>query len=168
MDPTPSSVMGGFVAGDFRVALMDGQSCTIADVVEQLHRGVHRTTYAMQPDGAVHAVQIRLARREEADAPVLRVRLDDGGFVHCSKHQLFLRPTGEWTQADDLVAGDALLTAEDPHLWVGKFYDTDLHSGTDAHRTVVEVVKDGERALYEFQVDHLHNVAHPSGIFLHD
>jgi hypothetical protein len=33
---------------------------------------------------------------------------------------------------------------------------------------VVEITKDGERALYEFQVDHLHNVAHPSGVFLHD
>jgi len=168
MDPTPSAVRGGLVAGDLQVALMDGQHCTIADVVEQLHRGVHRTTYALQADGSVHAVQIRLARRVEGDAPVLRVRLDDGGFVHCSAHQLFLRPTGEWTQADDLLPGDPLLTVAEPHLWAGKFYDTDLHATTDSHRHVVGVERDGERALYEFQVDHLHNVAHPSGIFLHD
>jgi hypothetical protein len=168
MDPTPSKVTGGFVAGDTKIALMDGHSCSIADVVEQLHRGVHRTTYALQADGNVHAVQIRLARREEGDAPVLRVQLDDGAVIHCSPHQLLLAPAGEWARAGELHPGDPLLTVVEPHLWVGKAYDTDLHAVTDSHRSVVEVRKDGERALYEFQVDHLHNVAHPSGIFLHD
>lgn len=168
MDPTPSTVTGGFVAGDFRVALMDGHSCSIADVVDQLHRGVHRTTYALEADGNVHAVQVKLARRADGDALVLAVRLDDDAVVHCSPHQLFLLPTGEWARADHLLPGSHLLTVIDPHLWVGKAHDTDLHARTDASRTVASVTKDGERALYEFQVDHLHNIAHPSGIFLHD
>lgn len=168
MDPTPSSVTGGFVAGGTRVALMDGHSCSIADVVEQLHRDVHRTTYALQADGSVHAAKIRLARRVDGDAPVLAVRLDDGAVVHCTPHQLLLLPTGEWTRADHLHPGDHLLTVKEPHLWVGKAYDTDLHARTDTSRFVAEVAHAGERAVYEFQIDHLHNLAHPSGVFLHD
>jgi hypothetical protein len=168
MDPTPDRITGGFVAGDTRIALMDGHTCTIADVVDQLHRGVHRTTYALQADGNVHAVQVHYARRAEGDSPVLGIHLDDGALIHCAAHQLFLAPDGEWVRAQDLSAGHRLLTVVEPHLWVGKEYDTDLHARTDAHRSVVEITKDGERALYEFQVDHLHNVAHPSGVFLHD
>jgi hypothetical protein len=168
MDPTPSTVTGGFVAGDLLIALTDGDSCTIADVVEQLHRDVHRTTYALEADGDVQAVHFQLARRVDGDAPVLAVRLDDDAVIHCSPHQLFLLPTGEWTRADHLAVDDHLLTVVDPQRWVGTAYDTDLHARTDTGRFVTSVTKDGERALYEFQVEHLHNVAHPSGVFLHD
>ncbi len=168
MDPTPTNVTGGFVAGDTKIALMDGHSCSIADVVEQLHRGVHRTAYALQADGNVEAVQIRMARREEGDAPVIGVHLDDGAVLHCSSHLLLLAPSGEWVRAGRLRAGDALFTVEQPHSWAGRPYDAERHARTDAHRTVTGVTEDGERDLYEFQVDHLHNVAHPSGIFLHD
>jgi hypothetical protein len=168
MDPTPDRITGGFVAGDTRIALTDGHDCTIADVVEQLQHGVHRTAYALETDGQVHAVQVHYARRVQGDEPVLAVTLDDGAVVHCSAHQLFLSPSGEWVRAGALQAGDHLLTVVEPHLWAGNDYDTDLHASTDAHRSVASVAKDGERALYEFQVDLLHNVAHPSGIFLHD
>ena len=63
MDAQPANLAGGFVCGDTKVALMDGHSTTVADIVEHLGRGVHHAIYAMHEDGSVHMARLLSARR---------------------------------------------------------------------------------------------------------
>lgn len=168
LEPIPGNLRSGFVSGSTPVALLDGKRTTVAELLEDLQHGVHHTTFSLQPDGQVHSVHVNYVRRAEGDAEVLDVRLDDGEVLHCTPHQLVLVPPGRWVEVHDLRPGDALLTVRDPHQWAGKPYTTDLHADLDHHRRVESVTRDGTLAVYEFQVDRLHNIAHPSGIFLHD
>ena len=140
MDPTPSDHTGGFVAGDTRFALPEGLECTVADVVERMHRGTHPAAYALDVDGTVQMVHITVARRLPGDADVVAVTLDDGALVHCSPGQLLLSPGGEWLVAKDLKAGAALATLESPHSVVGTVY-----AGSST-RHVAGVARDGGAA----------------------
>lgn len=166
MDPVPGDVVGGMVAGDTDIALMDGNHCTIAELVEDLHNDVHHLACALRPDGTVHTVRLNFARRVDGDAEVLTVTLDDGATVHCTPGQLLLAPAGEWLEARALREGDLLLTADQPHRRLGKHVDPDPQG--HAQRRVIRVESAGTRSVYEFRVEVVHNVAHPSGIFLHD
>lgn len=164
----PANLAGGFVCGDTKVALMDGHSLSIADIVEHLHRGVHHAIYAIQEDGSVQMARLLGARRLSHDAEVVEVTLDDGAVIHCTPTQAFLGDDGEWVEARHLAAGDALLTAVDPHVWKSGRLDPDLHAGAEARRHVVSVKKSPDRAVYTFDVEHSNNIAHASGVFLHD
>lgn len=164
----PANLAGGFVCGDTKVALMDGHSLSIADIVEHLHRGVHHAIYAIQQDGSVHMARLLGARRLSHDAEVVEVTLDDGAVIHCTPTQAVLGDEGEWVEARALATGDALLTVVHPHLWKNGRIDPDLHAGAEARRTIVSVRKSPDRAVYTFDVEHTNNLAHASGIFLHD
>lgn len=168
MNPQPPNLAGGFVCGDTKVALMDGHSLSIADLLEHLHRGVHHAIYAMHEDGSVHMARLLNVRRMSHDMEVRETVLDDGAVVHCTPTQAFLTPEGEWVEAGELSVGDALLTLVDPQLWKSGRLDTDLHAGADGHRHVARTGTSPDRAVYTFDVDQANNIAHPSGIFLHD
>ncbi|MEI7546523.1 MAG: Hint domain-containing protein [Actinomycetota bacterium] len=168
MIPQPANLAGGFVCGDTKVALMDGHSTTIADIVEHLHRGVHHAVYSMHEDGSVHMSRLLSARRMSHDMEVLEIALDDGSTIRCTPTQALLAPDGSWVEARRLHAADALLTVVDPHLWTSGRLDTDLHAQAAAGRHVTAVKKSPDRAVYAFDVDQSNNLAHPSGVFLHD
>ena len=166
--PQPANLAGGFVCGDTRIALMDGHSCSVADVVEHLQHGVHHMAYAIAEDGSVHMARLLSARRMSHDMDVVQVDLDDGSAIRCTPTQAFLGATGEWVEARALQHGDHLLTVIDPHLWKSGRLDTDLHAHAEAQRQVVSVAKSPSRAVYSFDIDTANNLAHPSGVFLHD
>ncbi|CAB4364644.1 MAG: hypothetical protein F2681_12400 [Actinobacteria bacterium] len=168
IDPQPANLAGGFICGDTKVALMDGHQTSIADIVEHLHRGVHHAIYAIHEDGGVHMARLLNARRMSHDMEVLAVTLDDGAVIHCTPTQSLLGADGSWVEVRALKASDALLTVVDPHLWKSGRLDPDLHAHTEAQRTVVSVLKSPDRAVYSFDVDQSNNLAHPSGVFLHD
>ncbi|MDO8362571.1 MAG: Hint domain-containing protein [Actinomycetota bacterium] len=168
IEPQPASLKGGFVCGDTRIALMDGHSISIAELVEHLGRGVHHAVYAIHEDGSMHMARLLSARRLSHDMEVVEVRLDDGTLVHCTPTQAFLGPDGRWLEAQSLRSGDALLTVVDPHLWTNARLDTDLHARTDGHRHIVSVRKSPDRATYTFDIDRANNLAHACGIILHD
>lgn len=166
MDPTPGR-RSGFVCGNTRIAQPEGQVCTIADVVERLHRGSSPSGYSLDADGLVHLVHLTSVRREEGEAEVLLVELDDGTVVHATAGQLFLGVDGDWAMAKDLSAGVRLLTVEDPHQWKGAG-GAPVERPLAPPRAVVDVRHALPRAVYEFRVEQHHNLVHPSGIVLHD
>lgn len=168
MNLQPPDLAGGFVCGDTKVALMDGHSTTVADLLEHLQRGVHHAIYAIHEDGSVHMARLLSVRRMSHDMEVRETVLDDGAVIHSTPTQAFLTPDGEWVEARALHPGDALLTLVDPHLWKSGRLDTDLHATADGRRHVVRVGVSPDRAVYAFDVDQANNLAHPSGIFLHD
>ncbi|MDO8391699.1 MAG: Hint domain-containing protein [Actinomycetota bacterium] len=168
IEAQPANLAGGFVCGDTKVALMDGHSLSIADLVEHLHRGVHHAVYAIQEDGSVQMARLLGARRMSHDMEVVEVTLDDGSVVHCTPTQAFLGADGQWVEARELHRGDALLTVVDPHLWTKGGLDPDLHARTDAQRHVVAVRPSPDRAVYTFDIDRANNLTHACGIILHD
>lgn len=168
IEAQPANLAGGFVCGDTKVALMDGHSLSIADLVEHLGRGVHHAIYAIREDGSVHMARLLGARRLSHDMEVVAVTLDDGSVVHCTPTQSFLGDTGEWIEARRLSAGHALLTVVDPHLWKNGRVDPDLHAGAAAIRRVVSVASSPDRAVYTFDIDQANNLCHAAGVFLHD
>ena len=168
INPQPPNLAGGYVCGDTKVALMDGHSIAIADIVEHLGRGVHHAVYAIHEDGTMHMARLLSARRLSHDQEVVEVRFDDDSFIHCTPTQAFLAPDGEWVEARHLHAGDALLTVVDPHLWTKGGLDTDLHARTEAQRRVVSVHASPTRAVYTFDIDRANNLTHACGIILHD
>lgn len=166
MDPDPGSATGGLVAGDVQVAMTDGHHWSIAEIVEDLQHDVHHLVCALHSDGTVHIARLNVARRVDGDSEVLVLALDDGAVIHCTPGQLLLGAHGEWVAAGSLRPGDRLLTAPAPHQWLDRRPDLDPDAPT--HRRVTTVARDGTRAVYEFRIDGVHNVAHPSGVFLHD
>lgn len=167
LEPVHGRLTGGLVCGDTRVALLDGASHSIADLVEHLRRGTRHTLFCLDDDGQVVAGHVHYARRVEGDAEVLALRLDDGTVLHCTGHQLALAPDGTWREVRSLHPGDRLLTVEGPHHWSGKRLDP-AALAAEAGRSVAAVEEDGTRAVYEFTVEPHHNIAHACGIFLHD
>lgn len=169
LDLQPDSLAGGYVCGDTKVALMDGHSLSIADLVEHMRRGVHHAIYAISQDGSVHMTRLLGARRMSHDMEVVEVGLDDGSVVHCTPTQAFLGDDGQWVEARRLQAGVALLTVVHPHLWKSGRVDLDLHAETAAVRHVASVRKSPDRAVYSFDVERTHNnLCLASGVFLHD
>lgn len=166
MDPDLGDLIGGMVAGDTSIALMDGNHCTIAEAVEDLQNGVHHIVCALGLDGRLHIARLNFARRVDGDAKVLTVTLDDGSVIHCTPGQLLLAPSGDWHEAQSLCPGDALLTVHQPHQWLDKHIDKASQPNTN--RLVAGVEVSGTRSVYEFHIDTVHNVAHPTGVFLHD
>ena len=165
----PDSLAGGYVCGDTKVALLDGHSLSIADLVEHLHRGVRHAIYAIQQDGSVHMTRLLGARRMSHDLEVVEVGLDDGSVVHCTPTQAFLGEDLGWVEARRLQPGEALLTVVHAHLWKSGRVDPDLHADTAAARRVVGVRKSPERAVYSFDVASAHNnLCLASGVFVHD
>jgi DNA gyrase subunit B len=168
MNPTPTDRVGGFVAGDTTIAMIDGNHRTVAELVEDLHQGVHHRACALQPDGTVVAVEVKDVRREEGESDTVMITFDDGAVLHCSPGQLLLDPSGEWVSAKALTAGAVLFTTLAPHTVLGRPIDVAAHAASGARRTVASAAKSTPRAWYQFHVATVHNLATPSGVYLHD
>ncbi|GAA1228364.1 hypothetical protein GCM10009676_08400 [Prauserella halophila] len=102
------SALGCFT-GDTRVALASGGSKTFSELADDWAQGISHFGYTTNSQGRVVVAPLVEPRLTKRDAPLVRVRLDNGESVRCTPDHLFRLRDGSYRRADQLTAGDSLM-----------------------------------------------------------
>ena len=100
---------GGCFAGDTKVALADGRSITFKQLVGEDAQGKKNYCYTIEADGAMGIKPITNPRITNKDAQVMKVILDNGEEIICTKDHLFMLRGGQYVKAQELQKGSALM-----------------------------------------------------------
>ncbi|HVK24186.1 MAG TPA: ATP-binding protein [Actinokineospora sp.] len=102
------SALGCFT-GDTMVALASGTSRSFADLADDWSKGVTHFGYTTNKAGRVVVAPLVEPRMTKRDAPLVRVRLDNGESVRCTPDHRFRLRDGSYRRADELSPGDSLM-----------------------------------------------------------
>jgi DNA gyrase subunit B len=102
------SALGCFT-GDTMIALVSGQSRSLADLAADWARGVTHFGYATNKAGRVVVVPLVEPRLTKREAALVRVTIDNGESVRCTPDHLFRLRDGSYRRADALAPGDSLM-----------------------------------------------------------
>ncbi len=94
--------------GDTRVALVDGTSASLEEMVRGHDSGELYWGYSIGPGGTLMVTLLDAPRFIGTDA-LLEITLDSGEQVHATPDHLFMRRNGRMAEAHTLRAGDALM-----------------------------------------------------------
>lgn len=94
---------GWCFTADTEVAMLDGSSKKIADVV------VGDKVYSILPNGDFSAGEVTRAGKTGTVSRLVRVTLDDGGEFTCTPEHMIMTRTGGYVAAMNLVEGEALM-----------------------------------------------------------
>jgi deoxycytidine triphosphate deaminase len=94
--------------GDTRVALVDGTSATLDEMVRGHDRGELYWGYSLGPGGSVMVALLDAPRFIGRDA-LLEITLDSGACIQATHDHLFMRRNGRMVEACRLRPGDALM-----------------------------------------------------------
>jgi len=101
------SGMVNCLAGDTSVVLLDGTTPTIKELADSW-TGEPFYVFSCRPDGQIVPGRAHHPRKT-GTRPVLRVHLDDGGYVDLTEDHQVLRRDGFYVEAGKLVSGDSLM-----------------------------------------------------------
>jgi intein/homing endonuclease len=100
----------GCLGPDVKVKLLDGRSLTIPEIIEERNRGIQHWTYSydIENDRIVpgRVVDALLSGR---CVETVRVEIDNGKYVECTKNHPFLLSNLTYKRADELIQGDSLM-----------------------------------------------------------
>jgi tRNA-splicing ligase RtcB len=91
--------------GDTRIALLDGQSRSLADLART---GEEIVIYSCTPSGRIVAAHAR-AMKTATSAALVQVTLDNGARIRCTPDHQFMLRDGTYAQAMDLAPGTSLM-----------------------------------------------------------
>jgi deoxycytidine triphosphate deaminase len=96
------------LSGDTRVALVDGTSATLEEMVRGHDAGELYWGYSIGPGGRLIVTLLDAPRFIGRDA-LLEITLDSGELIHATPDHMFMRRDGRMTEAQSLRPGDALM-----------------------------------------------------------
>lgn len=99
------SDIDGCLTGDTEIALLDGSSVPIRDLVGR----DEFWTYSYGEDGRLYPGRGYDARLTHKQAEIISVLLDNGESVRCTANHLFMLRDGTYRCAGELVPGDSLM-----------------------------------------------------------
>jgi len=100
---------GGCFSGDTFVALADGRSVALRDLVAEHNQGKQNYCYTIQSDDSVGIAPIRHPRVTRAHAEVVKIILDTGESVTCTPDHKFMLRDGSYKEARYLTRNDSLM-----------------------------------------------------------
>ncbi|MCX6653337.1 MAG: DNA topoisomerase (ATP-hydrolyzing) subunit B [Methanomassiliicoccales archaeon] len=100
---------GGCLSGDTEIALVDGRTLSLEQLVAEQEQGREHFCYTIRRDGKIGvelAINARITRRQ---ADVVRISLDNGEGVVCTPDHPFMLRDGSYMIAERLMKGDSLM-----------------------------------------------------------
>ena len=94
--------------GDTRVALVDGTSATLEEMVRGYEAGELYWGYSIGPNGRLIVALLDAPRFIGRDT-LLEITLDSGELIHATPDHLFMRRNGQMVEAQRLRPGDGLM-----------------------------------------------------------
>ncbi|MFC0064677.1 toprim domain-containing protein [Umezawaea endophytica] len=187
------SALGCFT-GDTMVAMAFGRPRSFADLVADWAFGITHYGYATDEDGHVVVAPLLEPRLTRFLAPLVRVTLDNGEAVRCTPDHLFRLRDGSYRRADELVVGQSLMPLyrsssivdgarpvwmNDTEIWALPRLDShpSLSGTLDApgdgrapvnHQVQSVEVLEEVADVYDLTVEHHHNFALETGVFVHN
>ncbi len=167
---------GGCFTGATEVALSDGRSLSLREIVEGHLRGERYSCFTTCGDGSIGVSEVLHPRLTHRRAELVRVELDNGRSVDCTPDHLFMLRDGSYHEAGDLPPGTPLMplyAREEAPRWVDPLLVSHeaeaLLAPAAANHRVVKVTPLSERAdVYDFEVEETHNFALSAGVFVHN
>jgi dCTP deaminase len=95
-------------SGDTRVALANGTSATLEDMVRRSEHGETFFGYSIDAEGRLILAKLEAPRYIGRDS-LLEIRLDDGALIRATPDHLFMTRDGRMVPAGDLRASDSLM-----------------------------------------------------------
>jgi hypothetical protein len=139
--------------GDTKVSLLDGRELEMVEIVKELKSG--HTLWAYSYDIEKQLIvpgKILDAFKSGVNAELLKITLDNGEVVRCTKNHLFLMRTGEYKKACEIKKDDSLMP---------------LYRQLTDHK-VVNIEECGREDVYDLTVEKYHNFALSAGVFVHN
>lgn len=100
---------GGCFTGDTEVALASGRSITFEKLVQEHKNGESHYCYTVNESGYIQLEEITNPRRTKKNADLVRVTLDNGETIECTPGHEFMLRGGQYKEAQNLKAEDALM-----------------------------------------------------------
>lgn len=100
---------GGCFVGDTKIALTDGRSLTLKELVEENRTGKKNYCYTVCGDGSIAIGEIKNPRLTRRETTVLKITLNNDEEIICTPdHKLMLRD-GSYKEAKNLLRHDSLM-----------------------------------------------------------
>ena len=99
----------GCVTGDTKIALLDGRTRTMKELLCEYGTGKSFWVYSCDDDGRVVPGLARHNGVTQVDAELVEVILDNGSSIRATPDHRFMTRDGGYKRADGLVAGDSLM-----------------------------------------------------------
>ena len=100
---------GGCLAGDVKVALVDGRNISFKDLVEENKQGKENFCYTIKNDGNIGVELIKNPRKTKNNAKVVKIILDNNEELICTPDHKFMLRDGSYKMAKDLIPDDSLM-----------------------------------------------------------
>ena len=158
---------GGCFAGDTKVALADGRSLSMEEIVAEYEKGIVNYCHTIRKDGKIGIERISNPRRTKKGAEVIKVALDNGQEIICTPDHLFLGRDGRYIQAKDLGYETSLMPLYE------RYFDGDSERAIEAainyNHKVISVEHQREKIdVFDLEVEDSHNFALSAGVFVHN
>lgn len=181
---------------DTLIPLLSGDEKTIRQLIEDHNNGVQNYVFSIDESTKMMVPgKIEWAGVTLKDTKVIRVVLDNGNYIDCTRDHKFLSRSGEWIEAQNLQPNQSLMPLYQSTVEKGvkKGYKTVYHPGTgqyqEIHRMVPEglgMVKDGSESEYknhkvreiielsetidtgDITISTFHNFATSAGVIVHN
>ena len=159
---------GGCFSGDTKVALADGRNLSFEELVAEQAEGKEHFCYTIRKDGTIGLEQVKNARITKTNTEVIRIALDNEEVTTCTPDHRFMLRDGSYKSAIDLTPEDSLMPLyrklsdiRQPRIAVEAISNYN-------HRIVSIQRVEERRDVYDIEVQHTHNFALASGVFVHN
>ena len=100
---------GGCLAGDTKVASVDGRNLTFKELVKETKQGKKNYCYTIKEDGKIGIGLIQNPRKTRKNTRIIKIILDNNEEIICTPDHLFMLGNGSYKKAEDLAAKDSLM-----------------------------------------------------------
>ena len=126
---------GGCFAGDMKVALADGRNISFRQLVKEWRDSRVNYCYTIKDDGNIGIEKIINPRLTKKNARVVKIYLDNGETIVCTREHKFMLRNGSYVEAKDLTPRISLMplrrkSSEIKHRITIKGYEMALNPKT--------------------------------------
>lgn len=100
---------GGCLVGKTKIALVDGRSVSLVDLIKEEKEGKQNYCYTIQSDGRIGIAPIKNPRLTKRNASVIKIILDNKEEIVCTPDHPFMLRDGTYKKAGELDKQDSLM-----------------------------------------------------------
>ena len=130
------------LTGDTEIPLLNGETKTILQIVEDFKVGKEMWVYSCTEEGVPLPAKILNAVKQDHKPRTFRIWLDNGKYVDASDNHRFIKRDGTLCRADELKEGDSLMPfhrKDTVEKWKGyeQIWDVKKKRWVSTYKTVV-------------------------------